>query len=82
MEGLKAFCHQHGFDGLVVLLSISDSVHHPRQQVAVYTNNTDMLNQVKSADRASYQTSVHLMTDRFVSVNHLYKSNFRNVFLL
>lgn len=46
VDGLKYFCHHHDYDGLVILLSISDTVHHPRQQVVVYSNNTDILNQV------------------------------------
>ncbi|KAI3372812.1 hypothetical protein L3Q82_023275, partial [Scortum barcoo] len=46
MDGLKSFNHRHGYDGLVILLSINDTLHHPRQQVAVYSNNTDILNQI------------------------------------
>ncbi|XP_030592802.1 protein prune homolog 2-like [Archocentrus centrarchus] len=48
VDVLKSFSHHHGYDSLVVLLSISDSVHHPRQQVAVYSNNTDILKQICS----------------------------------
>ncbi|PWA15871.1 hypothetical protein CCH79_00008988, partial [Gambusia affinis] len=48
MDDLKLFCHQNGYDALVAVLSISDAVHHPRHQVAVYSNNTDILNQVNS----------------------------------
>ncbi|XP_044228805.1 uncharacterized protein LOC122996998 isoform X1 [Thunnus albacares] len=46
VDRLKSFSHRHGYDGLMVLLSISDTVHHPRQQVAVYTSNADILNQI------------------------------------
>ncbi|XP_034728962.1 uncharacterized protein LOC117945526 isoform X3 [Etheostoma cragini] len=46
VDGMKSFSHRHGYDGLVVLLSINDTVHHPRQQMAVYSNNTDLLNQI------------------------------------
>uniref|UniRef100_A0A3P9HE07 Prune homolog 2 with BCH domain n=1 Tax=Oryzias latipes TaxID=8090 RepID=A0A3P9HE07_ORYLA len=46
VDGLKAFTHQHGYDCVVVLLSIQDAVHHPRQQVAVYSNSTHVLNQI------------------------------------
>ncbi|XP_027889864.1 uncharacterized protein LOC114154722 isoform X2 [Xiphophorus couchianus] len=46
VDDLKLFCHQNGYDVLVAVLSISDTVHHPRQQVAVYSNNTDILNQI------------------------------------
>ncbi|XP_038162389.1 uncharacterized protein LOC119797393 isoform X1 [Cyprinodon tularosa] len=45
-DDLKLLCHQNDYDGLVVVLSINDTVHHPRQQVAVYSSNTDILNQV------------------------------------
>ncbi|XP_019131557.2 uncharacterized protein LOC104920348 isoform X3 [Larimichthys crocea] len=46
VDGLKLFSDHHGYDGVVVLLSINDTLHHPRHQVAVYSNNTDMLNQI------------------------------------
>ncbi|XP_063753199.1 protein prune homolog 2-like isoform X3 [Eleginops maclovinus] len=46
VDGLKSFSHRHGYDALVGLLSSNDTVHHPRQQVAVYSNNTDLLNQI------------------------------------
>ncbi|XP_061585224.1 protein prune homolog 2-like isoform X2 [Cololabis saira] len=46
VEGLKSFIHHHGYDGVVVLLSIIHKVHCPRQQVAVYSNNSDILNQI------------------------------------
>ncbi|XP_008416749.1 uncharacterized protein LOC103470240 isoform X1 [Poecilia reticulata] len=46
VDDLKLFCHQNGYDVLVAVLSIRDTVHHPRQQVAVYSNNTDILNQI------------------------------------
>ncbi|CAJ1068431.1 protein prune homolog 2-like [Xyrichtys novacula] len=43
---LKSFSHRHGYDGLVVLLSIDDTLHPPRQQMAVYSSNSDILNQI------------------------------------
>ena len=46
VDGLESFSHRHGYDALVGLLSTNDTVHHPRQQVAVYSNNTNLLNQV------------------------------------
>ncbi|XP_034068529.1 uncharacterized protein LOC117543953 isoform X3 [Gymnodraco acuticeps] len=46
VDGLESFSHRHGYDALVGLLSTNDTVHHPRQQVAVYSNNTDLLNQI------------------------------------
>ncbi|XP_076586528.1 uncharacterized protein LOC143320604 isoform X2 [Chaetodon auriga] len=48
VDGLKLFNERHGYDGLVVILSFSDTLHHPHQQVAVYSNNTDILNQICS----------------------------------
>ncbi|KAM6931378.1 uncharacterized protein FYW49_003251 [Xenentodon cancila] len=46
VDGLKSFIDRHGYDGVVVLLSIIHTVHCPRQQVAVYSNNSDILNQI------------------------------------
>ncbi|KAI4820196.1 hypothetical protein KUCAC02_028180 [Chaenocephalus aceratus] len=46
VDGLESFSHRHGYDALVGLLSTNDTVHHPRQQVAVYSNNTDLLNKI------------------------------------
>ncbi|XP_034547438.1 exopolyphosphatase PRUNE1 [Notolabrus celidotus] len=46
VDMLKSFSHQHDYDGLVVLLSIDDTLHHPRQQMAVYSSNSDILNQI------------------------------------
>ncbi|XP_041643367.1 protein prune homolog 2-like [Cheilinus undulatus] len=46
VEVLKTFSHRHGYDGLVVLLSVHDTLHHPRQQMAVYSSNSDILNQI------------------------------------
>ncbi|XP_010777445.1 uncharacterized protein [Notothenia coriiceps] len=46
VDGLESFSHRHGYEALVGLLSTNDTVHHPRQQVAVYSNNTDLLNQI------------------------------------
>lgn len=45
-DDVKAFSEQHDYDGLVVLLSISAEHRPPDQLVAVYSNNTDLLNQV------------------------------------
>nr|XP_057926425.1 protein prune homolog 2-like isoform X2 [Doryrhamphus excisus] len=41
-DALKSFCNRHHYDGLLVLLSLDP----PRQQVAVYSSNTDLLNQI------------------------------------
>ncbi|KAM3610640.1 uncharacterized protein V6R79_006802 [Siganus canaliculatus] len=45
-EGLRLFGERHGYDGLVILSSITDALHRPRQQVAVYSNNTGLLDQI------------------------------------
>ncbi|XP_061789295.1 uncharacterized protein [Nerophis lumbriciformis] len=45
-ETLKSFCNRHGYDGMLFLLSVNDSLHPPRQQVAVYSSNTGLLNQI------------------------------------
>ncbi|XP_062240938.1 protein prune homolog 2-like [Platichthys flesus] len=46
VAGLKSFSQRLGLDSLVVLLSSNDTVHHLCQQVAVYSNDTDILSQV------------------------------------
>ncbi|XP_060894892.1 protein prune homolog 2-like isoform X2 [Labrus mixtus] len=46
VDVLKSFSHRHDYDGLVVLLSVDDTLHHPRQQMAVYSSNADILNQI------------------------------------
>ncbi|XP_017269258.1 protein prune homolog 2 isoform X3 [Kryptolebias marmoratus] len=73
VEGLKSFCHQHDYDGLVVLWSISDSVHHPRQQMAVYSNNTDMLNQIctELEESSSWSLSGELEDTGSLQVYHI-----------
>ncbi|XP_047448002.1 uncharacterized protein LOC125012220 isoform X2 [Mugil cephalus] len=73
VDGLKSFSHCHGYDGLVVLLSINDSVHHPRQQVAVYSNNTDFLNQICSEleESSSWSLSGELETRESLQVYHI-----------
>ncbi|KAF7652954.1 hypothetical protein LDENG_00089770 [Lucifuga dentata] len=48
MDQLKSFSDRHGYDGLVVVFSISDTVQLLCQRVAVYSNNTDILNQICS----------------------------------
>ncbi|XP_067376734.1 uncharacterized protein [Channa argus] len=78
VDGLKSFSHQHGYDGLVLLLSISDSVHHPRQQVVVYSNNKNVLNQWVSLqicseleESSSWSLSAELETRESVQVYHI-----------
>lgn len=46
VDGFKSFSQRHGYDGLVVLLSVTDAAQRTCQQVAVYSNNADILNQV------------------------------------
>ncbi|KAF7200383.1 uncharacterized protein [Nothobranchius furzeri] len=72
MNGLKSFCHHHGYEGLVVL-SVSDEVHHPHQQVAVYSNNTDMLNQICAAleESSSWPLSGERQDAESVQVYHI-----------
>lgn len=43
---MKSFGEQHDYDGLVVLLSIATEQRPSDQQVAVFSNDTDLLNQV------------------------------------
>ncbi|CAI5650170.1 unnamed protein product [Oreochromis niloticus] len=73
LDVLKSFSHHHRFDGIVVLLSISDSVHHPRQQVAVYSNNTDILKQICSEleESSSWSLSGELEALESLQVYHI-----------
>ncbi|XP_008292664.1 dentin sialophosphoprotein [Stegastes partitus] len=73
LDGLKSFSHSHGYDSLVVLLSICDTVHHPRQQVAVYSNNTDLLNQICSEleESSSWSLSGELDASEGLQVYHI-----------
>ncbi|XP_026199670.1 uncharacterized protein LOC113151062 isoform X2 [Anabas testudineus] len=73
VDGLKYFCHHHDYDGLVVLLSVSDTVHHPRQQVVVYSNNTDILNQIccELEESSSWSLSGELETRENFQVYHI-----------
>ncbi|XP_069555508.1 uncharacterized protein [Brachyistius frenatus] len=73
LDGMKSFSHRHGYDGLVVLLSINDTVHHPRQQVAVYSNNSDMLNQICSEleESSSWSLSGELDARENLQVYHI-----------
>ncbi|XP_059192944.1 protein prune homolog 2-like isoform X2 [Centropristis striata] len=72
-HGLKSFSHRHGYDGVVVLLSINDTVHHPRQQVAVYSNNTDLLNQIccELEESSSWSLSGELEARESLQVYHI-----------
>ncbi|XP_049619696.1 uncharacterized protein [Syngnathus scovelli] len=45
-EALKSFCNRHAYDGLMVLLAIEDAIIPPRLQVAVYSSNSEFLNQI------------------------------------
>ncbi|XP_051278494.1 protein prune homolog 2-like isoform X3 [Dicentrarchus labrax] len=73
VDGLKSFSGRHGYDGLVVLLSISDTLHHPCQQVAVYSNNTDILNQIccELEESFSWCLSGELETRESLQVYHI-----------
>ncbi|KAM4576452.1 uncharacterized protein PAE49_006557 isoform 3-T3 [Odontesthes bonariensis] len=73
MDELKSFSLCHGYDSLVILLSISDTVHHPRQQMAVYSNNTDMLNQIcrELEESSSWSLSGGLEDRESLQVYHI-----------
>ncbi|XP_033475462.1 uncharacterized protein LOC117252555 isoform X2 [Epinephelus lanceolatus] len=73
VDGLKSFSHRHGYDGLVVLLSINNTVHHPRQQMAVYSNNTDLLNQIccELEESSSWSLSGELEAKESLQVYHI-----------
>ncbi|XP_048848304.1 protein prune homolog 2 isoform X3 [Brienomyrus brachyistius] len=43
---LKSFCDRHGYQGLVLVSSTLYEVHHQCQQVAVYSTNKDIFNQI------------------------------------
>lgn len=45
-DRVKSFGEQHDYDGLVVLLSITAEHRPSDQQVAVFSKDTDLLNQV------------------------------------
>lgn len=50
-DHVKSFSEQRDYDGLVVLVSSTAKHRPPDQQVAVFSNDTDILNQVlTSAD--------------------------------
>ncbi|KAK7933825.1 hypothetical protein WMY93_004721 [Mugilogobius chulae] len=72
-ECLKSFCHRHGYDGVVLLLSISDAVCHSRQQVAVYANNTDVLKQLccELEESSSWSLSGELDAKKNFQVYHI-----------
>lgn len=62
MGGLKLYCENHGYDGLVILLSVSDKRHH-RQQLAVYSHNTDVLNQVNDGSAQTLLRTMRLLSN-------------------
>ncbi|KAJ8413948.1 hypothetical protein AAFF_G00065460 [Aldrovandia affinis] len=43
---LKSFCDRHGYEGLVILSSSLQEPYHQCQQVAVFSGNKDILNQI------------------------------------
>ncbi|TNN62584.1 Protein prune 2 [Liparis tanakae] len=73
VDELKSFSHRHGYDGLVALLSIEDTVHHPCQQVAVYSSNTDLLNQIccELEESSSWSLSGELERRENIQVYHI-----------
>ncbi|XP_029999307.1 uncharacterized protein LOC115425728 [Sphaeramia orbicularis] len=73
VDRLKSFSLHHGYEGVVVLLSISDPVYHPRQQVAVYSNNTEILNQIccELEESSSWSLSGELEPRESFQVYHI-----------
>ncbi|XP_029019943.1 uncharacterized protein LOC114863216 isoform X3 [Betta splendens] len=73
VDGLKYFSHQHEYDALVVLLSVSDTVHQPRQQVVVYSSNIDVLNQIccELEESSSWSLSGELEARGSLQVYHI-----------
>ncbi|XP_077942696.1 uncharacterized protein LOC120830992 isoform X5 [Gasterosteus aculeatus] len=73
VDELNSFSHRHGYDALVVLPSINDTVHHRRQQVAVYSSNTDLLNQICSEleESSSWFLSGELEAREDIQVYHI-----------
>nr|XP_019956356.1 PREDICTED: protein prune homolog 2-like isoform X2 [Paralichthys olivaceus] len=71
--GLKSFSQSHDLDCLVVLLSSNDTVHHLCQQVAVYSNDTDILNQIccELEDSSSWSLSRELEARENLQVYHI-----------
>lgn len=52
-DHVKSFGEQHDCDGLVVLLSITAERRPSDQQVAVFSNDTDLLNQVPKQKKST-----------------------------
>nr|XP_046242083.1 uncharacterized protein LOC124057657 [Scatophagus argus] len=73
VDELKSFSECRGYDCLVVLLSISDKLHHPRQQVAVYSNNTDILNQIccELEESSSWSLSGEMESRETLQIYHI-----------
>ncbi|XP_074525620.1 uncharacterized protein LOC141789944 isoform X2 [Halichoeres trimaculatus] len=73
VDVLKSFSHRHGYDGLVVLLSVDDALHHPRQQMAVYSSNSDILNQIccELEECSSWSLSGELEAKESVQLYHI-----------
>ncbi|XP_055742284.1 uncharacterized protein LOC129826035 isoform X2 [Salvelinus fontinalis] len=57
---LKSFCHHHGYESLVIVSSRQSDPRHPRQQVAVYSENSDILNQICCELEESVSSSLRL----------------------
>ncbi|KAG7489448.1 hypothetical protein JOB18_012537 [Solea senegalensis] len=73
VEGMKSVSQGRGLDGLVLLLSISDTLQHPYQQVAVYSNNTEILNQIccELEESSSWSLSGELVARENLQVYHI-----------
>uniref|UniRef100_A0A8C9RCE4 Protein prune homolog 2 n=2 Tax=Scleropages formosus TaxID=113540 RepID=A0A8C9RCE4_SCLFO len=74
---LKSFCDRHGYEGLVVVSSFLNDVHRQCEQVAVYSANKDILNQICCELEEGHNSSLDAEPlDSTLTVFQLYK--FRN----
>ncbi|XP_034152414.1 uncharacterized protein LOC105014463 [Esox lucius] len=57
---LKLFCHRRGYESLVVVSSLQNDPRHAHQQVGVFSDNSDILNQLCCELEESANVSVGL----------------------
>ncbi|XP_077418249.1 uncharacterized protein LOC144049321 isoform X2 [Vanacampus margaritifer] len=71
-DALKSFCNRHGYDGLMLLLAVEDAVSPPRLQLAVYSNNTELLNQIccELEETTNWSLSGEPETRDYIQVYH------------
>ncbi|CAL8346264.1 unnamed protein product [Lota lota] len=65
LDELKSFCHQHNYDSLVV---VKYADQHPPPMVLVYSDNTDILNQIccELEESSICSQSVMLEAEEFI----------------